>query len=73
VAAIVAFVYALGKNPHRRRLWLATGLFIGGALGNLADRALTGAVTDFIAVGHLVFNLADLAVAAGLITVVCLV
>ena len=48
----------------------AIGLVIGGALGNILDRLLYGAVADFF---HLhwgswswyVFNLADLAIVAG--------
>ena len=42
-------------------------LVVGGAASNLLDRLLLGAVRDFLAVGHLVVNLADLAVLAGLI------
>ena len=29
-------------------LWLPVGMLVGGALGNLADRARSGAVVDFI-------------------------
>jgi signal peptidase II len=39
---------------------------IGGAIGNLADRLLHGAVTDFISVGTFpVFNIADAAICIG--------
>jgi signal peptidase II len=47
---------------HRERpwLWLPVGLLLGGALGNLADRAREGAVIDFIdPVGWPAFNVAD--------------
>jgi lipoprotein signal peptidase len=44
----------------------ALGLTIGGAAANTADRALHGAVQDFILVGPVVLNIADLAVFAGL-------
>ncbi len=53
---------------------LSLGLLVGGALGNALDRVLHGAVVDFI---HLhffgtdlfqyVFNLADVAVTAGVV------
>lgn len=46
------------------------GLLIGGALGNALDRAVYGAVVDFVALHALgyrwyVFNLADAAIVAG--------
>jgi signal peptidase II len=53
-----------------RLLLLAIGLVIGGALGNLIDRARFGAVADFIelhAAGYAfyVFNIADSAISIG--------
>ncbi len=45
----------------------ATGLLLGGAISNLADRALSGSVRDFLATPWVVLNLADLAVVAGLL------
>jgi signal peptidase II len=45
---------------------VASGLVAGGALGNLADRAFAGEVTDFIAIGSWPpFNLADVAITCG--------
>ena len=44
----------------------ATGLLLGGAISNLADRTLSGSVRDFLATPWVVLNLADLAVIAGL-------
>ncbi len=47
---------------------LSMGLIIGGALSNLANRILTGTVTDFIQVSYWpVFNVADSCVVAGAI------
>jgi signal peptidase II len=47
---------------------VAAGLLVGGALANLADRAVLGSVRDFIVIGHaVVVNVADLAVALGLV------
>ncbi|MDA0989042.1 MAG: signal peptidase II [Chloroflexi bacterium] len=49
-------------------LRLSLGLQLGGAIGNLVDRARLGYVVDFIDVGAWpVFNLADSAIVVGLI------
>jgi signal peptidase II len=49
-------------------LWLPVGLLLGGALGNLADRARDGAVIDFIdPVGWPAFNLADACIVVGVV------
>lgn len=48
------------------------GLLVGGGLANLADRAVLGSVRDFIVIGHaVVVNVADLAVALGLVLYAC--
>jgi signal peptidase II len=48
---------------------LSAGLILGGALGNLIERILTGAVTDFVNVPHIplfqVFNVADASICVG--------
>lgn len=47
-------------------LWLPVGLLLGGALGNLADRAREGAVIDFIdPIAWPAFNVADACIVAG--------
>ena len=49
-------------------MWLPVGALLGGALGNLADRAREGAVIDFIDfVAWPAFNLADVAIVLGLL------
>src|SRR5436305_15096874 len=49
-------------------LWLPFGAVVGGALGNLADRARDGAVIDFIKpVFWPAFNLADTAIVIGIL------
>jgi signal peptidase II len=49
-------------------LWLPVGLILGGALGNLADRARDGAVVDFIdPIAWPAFNLADAAIVVGVL------
>jgi len=46
---------------------VAAALVIGGAVGNLVDRAAFGAVHDFIVLGPIVANVADIAVLVGVI------
>ena len=53
---------------------LSIGLIIGGALGNLTDRIMLGAVADFFQFHYAgfywyVFNIADVAIVAGVIGV----
>jgi signal peptidase II len=49
-------------------LWLPVGVILGGALGNLADRAREGAVIDFIdPVLWPAFNLADAGIVIGIL------
>jgi signal peptidase II len=61
-------VYLAFRGGTGWLVWLPAALLIGGALGNLADRARDGAVTDFI---HLplwpTFNLADVAIVVGVL------
>jgi signal peptidase II len=53
-------------NRDMPMLWLPVGLLLGGALGNLADRARDGAVIDFIdPVAWPAFNLADTCIVVG--------
>jgi lipoprotein signal peptidase len=68
MAGIVLFGGVAYRSAVRGRLPAAIpGLLIGGALSNLVDRLLFGSVRDFIATPLIVVNVADLAVAAGLI------
>ncbi len=66
---IVAGVLVLfAANRRRRLLWLAAGLIVGGAFGNLIDRVRAGAVTDFIQLPHWpAFNVADAAITLGVV------
>ena len=69
VLIAVALVLLLAYfTTHARRpwLWLPVGMLLGGALGNLADRAREGAVIDFIdPVAWPAFNLADASIVIG--------
>jgi signal peptidase II len=57
-------------NSKKLILGMGFGLIIGGALGNVIDRAIYGAVIDFILLSWKswswpVFNLADMAISCG--------
>jgi signal peptidase II len=55
-------------------LWLPVGMLVGGALGNLADRAREGAVIDFIdPVAWPAFNLADASIVVGVLALLYVV
>ena len=64
--AVALRVYATHPALSTTRR-LACGLLLGGSVGNLVDRLRLGYVTDFIARSDRnAFNLADLAIYAGL-------
>ena len=73
VAALIALVLVLlvgyfAVNAARPWLWLPVGMLLGGAVGNLIDRAREGAVIDFIdPVAWPAFNLADSAIVLGVV------
>jgi signal peptidase II len=55
-------------------MWLPVGMLVGGALGNLADRAREGAVIDFIdPVAWPAFNVADTCIVVGVVLLVWVV
>jgi signal peptidase II len=56
---------AYARRRDDRVLWIAAGLQLGGAAGNLLDRLVFGHVTDFVVVGRVVLNLADVALLVG--------
>ncbi len=68
MCAVLYYVLGRSRDVLTR---LSLGLVIGGAIGNGIDRALFGAVTDFIDFGdigfHWVFNVADSAITVGVI------
>jgi len=71
LVAVVALSWWLIK-AERLILGVGLGLVIGGALGNVIDRILYGAVADFFhfyAFGHdwYVFNVADAAITVGVV------
>jgi signal peptidase II len=61
-------------NREKPWLWLPVGLLVGGALGNLADRARLGAVIDFIdPVAWPAFNVADACIVIGVVALLYVV
>jgi signal peptidase II len=67
-AALVALVVWFALNAARAWLWLPVGMLLGGALGNLLDRAREGAVIDFIdPIGWPAFNIADTCIVLGVL------
>lgn len=69
VVALAALVAFFVFNRRRALVWLPTGLLLGGAAGNLVDRAVEGAVTDFIDLPLWPsFNFADIAITAGVLS-----
>jgi signal peptidase II len=74
VAAVLAIAVALwrsGSSPYKQPgLRFGLALMLGGALGNLIDRAIRGAVTDFLdlyagSIHWPAFNVADAAITVG--------
>lgn len=66
-----AVLWWIKKDPPGRLGYMAAGLLVGGALGNVIDRVLYGAVADFINMSccgidnPFAFNVADIAIFAG--------
>jgi signal peptidase II len=78
VLVVIVAVLALGAllaffvtHLHRRLVWLPTGMLLGGAAGNLIDRARLDGVTDWIKLPHWpAFNLADACITVGVLVLV---
>jgi signal peptidase II len=75
-AIAVALLWLWLARSHTRLPALSLGLIIGGAIGNAIDRFLYGAVADFVLLhaetatwrfNWYVFNLADVAIVAGVV------
>ena len=75
LTASVWITWLLRKHPSERLFCLSLSLILGGALGNVIDRILYGAVVDFLdfhAFGwHWpAFNVADMAISCGAVLLV---
>ena len=73
---ICGWVVHFARKDGRGGIMVAAGLLIGGALGNVTDRIVHGAVADFLnmsccgIVNPFAFNLADVGIFAGAIALV---
>ena len=71
LAICVWVIVWMMREKHGRLAHIAAGLLLGGALGNVLDRILYGAVADFLNMAccgfenPFSFNIADIAVFAG--------
>jgi signal peptidase II len=68
LAGVAVAAYILLRT-HDRWVRVAAALVIAGAVGNLGDRLMNGAVTDFILIRFFpfIFNVADVAITVGAI------
>lgn len=76
VGVVAAIIYMIQTQLNGSR-WYGTALslVLGGAVGNFIDRVLEGAVVDFIDMyiftyNYPIFNVADMALVAGVIMVI---
>jgi signal peptidase II len=68
-SALALLVVWFALHTNRPLIWLPTGLLLGGAIGNLIDRARLGAVRDFIdPPAWPAFNVADIAITFGVLS-----
>jgi signal peptidase II len=70
LAATIALWVWLTRGTTSRLLAVSLGLIMGGAIGNAIDRLLLGGVADFFSLHAFgfywyVFNIADVAIVAG--------
>jgi signal peptidase II len=67
--ALLALLVYFALHSREPLIWLPTGMLIGGAIGNVADRVRDGAVTDFIKLplGWPPFNVADVSITLGVV------
>ena len=69
--ALLALVFFFVTHTGRSLVWLPTGLLLGGAIGNVIDRAREGSVTDFVKFPHFpAFNVADMAITVGVLALI---
>ena len=74
-AVIIIFLMRLLSKSKSRKLSIGLGMIIGGAIGNVIDRSIYGAVMDFLDV-HInvyhwpAFNIADSGITVGALILV---
>ena len=68
ILVIVFIIYYIYKERKNKLFSFSLALVLGGAVGNLIDRIITGSVVDFIDVriiNFAIFNIADSAITIG--------
>ena len=75
VVSIFIFLWIRKLKPHQVLQYSALALILGGAIGNLIDRAIYGHVIDFLDVYYQqhhwpAFNIADSAITVGAILLI---
>ena len=70
LAACIYIIWLIRKSQNDKLLCIALSLILGGALGNVLDRLMYGAVVDFIDLHYAnwhwpAFNIADSAICIG--------
>ena len=75
IAAAIVIIWLLKRHAHQNLFSFALSMILGGAIGNVIDRFLHGAVVDFIDVYYAnyhwpAFNMADSAITLGTILLV---
>ncbi|MEA2178502.1 MAG: signal peptidase [Solirubrobacteraceae bacterium] len=67
--ALIGLLWYFSRHATKSLVWLPTGMLLGGALGNVADRIREGGVIDFIKAVDFwpAFNVADISVTLGVI------
>jgi signal peptidase II len=74
LGALTALTIWFLRNRTVKLAWLAAGMLAGGAIGNVLDRIVEGAVIDFLKPPHWpAFNLADMAIVGGMVLLVIIV
>ena len=75
IIAALIMIWLIRKNSHQTIFSLALSLVLSGAIGNVIDRIIYGAVVDFVDVHYMgwhwpAFNIADSAISIGVILLI---
>lgn len=73
LAAVWAALVIRKMDDHWLLLAVPLGLIVGGALSNTGEAAVQGAVTDFVRIGSVATNVADLAMMVGVLSLLLIV
>jgi signal peptidase II len=75
IIAALIMIWLIRKNTNQKIFSLALSLVLSGAIGNVIDRIIYGAVVDFVDIHYMgwhwpAFNIADSAITIGVILLV---